>query len=278
MSFEIIFIVLIAAFMHAFWNAIVKKTNDKTIVIGLIALGHAIPGLALLPIVSPPGWEALPFIIASILLHWFYYYFLNYAYKFGDLSFVYPISRGLAPLLIALGAFFYIGENLPLLGWLGILLISFGIITITGNLFREEIQLGALIAAIFVSLIVAMYSLADGFGVRSSSSVFGYVAWLFSAEIIVVIYIFYTRLERLKAMPLTTRLVGLIAGILSSLAYALVLYAKTAAPLGFVSALRETSVIFAALIGVIWFGESPKKRRIIAAFVVTAGSVVIAIS
>ena len=194
------------------------------------------------------------------------------------MSFVYPISRGLATPLIALGAFFYIGENLPVFGWLGILVVSFGIIAITGNFIRDEIQLGALIAAILISLIVAMYSLADGFGVRSSNSVLGYVAWLFSAEIMVVIYIFYTRLERLKAMPLTTSFLGSIAGILSSLAYALVLYAKTAAPLGFVAALRETSVVFAALIGVFWFGESPKQRRIIAAILVTAGSALIAIS
>mgnify|MGYP001265783847 FL=1 len=275
---KIIFIVLIAAFMHAVWNAVVKRTNDKTIVIGFIALGHAIPGLALLPMVSHPGWEAFPFIIASILLHWFYYYFLNFAYKFGDLSFVYPISRGLAPLLISLGAFFWIGENLPLLGWLGIFLISFGVFAITGNFLKGAFQADALIAAILIAVIVSMYSLADGFGVRISNSVLGYVAWLFSAEIIVVICVFYTRLERLKAMPVRTRFLGLSAGIMSSLAYALVLYAKTAAPLGFVSALRETSVIFAALIGVIWFREGPKKRRILAAFIVTAGSVIIAIS
>ncbi len=263
--------------MHAAWNAFVKKAIDKTIVIGFIALGHAIPGLIILPVVSQPGLGAFPFIIASIFLHWFYYYFLNFAYTFGDLSFVYPISRGLAPLLIALGAFFFIGENLPPSGWLGILLISIGIMAIAGSFLNGEFQKGAIIAAILTAIIVSLYSLADGFGVRISSSVLGYVAWLFSAEIIVVIYIFFTRLERLKVMPVRIQFLGLFAGILSSISYALVLYAKTIAPLGLVSALRETSVIFAALIGVIWFGEGPRKRRIIAALLVAAGSALIAI-
>ena len=113
MSLSLIFIVLIAAFLHAFWNALVKGSGDKTIVLGLIALGHMVPGIAIAALAPLPGWDAAPYIIASTLIHWGYYYFLNLAYRMGDLSLVYPITRGLAQVLVALGAQLWIGEALP---------------------------------------------------------------------------------------------------------------------------------------------------------------------
>ena len=88
MSLSLIFIVLIAAFLHAFWNALVKGSGDKTIVLGLIALGHMVPGITIAALAPLPGWDAAPYIIASTLIHWGYYYFLNLAYRMGDLSLV----------------------------------------------------------------------------------------------------------------------------------------------------------------------------------------------
>ena len=275
MSLSLIFIVLIAAFLHAFWNALVKGSGDKTIVLGLIALGHMVPGIAIAALAPLPGWDAAPYIIASTLIHWGYYYFLNLAYRMGDLSLVYPITRGLAPVLVALGAQLWIGEALPALAWLGVFSVSAGVMILSQGIFKMGLPKISVAAAVIVAAIVAAYSLVDGVGVRLSKNVMGYIGWLFTAEACVALYIFTTRWARVRAMPIKTCALGFIGGVLSATAYALVLYVKTEAPLGTVSALRETSVIFAALIGVIWFGEGPKIRRLVAAGIVATGTILI---
>ena len=278
MSSSLILIVLTAAFLHAFWNALVKGSGDKTIVLGLIALGHVVPGVAITVLAPLPGWDALPYIIASTLLHWGYYYFLNLAYQKGDLSLVYPITRGLAPVMVALGAQIWIGESLPVLAWLGILTVSAGGMVLSQGIFKTAVPKTSIVAAVIVATLVASYSLVDGIGVRLSDSIMGYIGWLFTAEACVALFIFKTRWARLRLLPVKTCLLGFIGGILSATAYALVLYVKTEAPLGVVSALRETSVIFAALIGVIWFGEGPKTRRLLAGAIVAFGTIMIGLA
>ena len=278
MSSSLVLIVLTAAFLHAFWNALVKGSGDKTIVLGLIALGHVVPGVAITVLAPLPGWDVLPYIIASTLLHWGYYYFLNLAYQKGDLSLVYPITRGLAPVMVALGAQIWIGESLPVLAWLGILTVSAGVMVLSQGIFKTAVPKTSIVAAVIVATLVASYSLVDGIGVRLSDSIMGYIGWLFTAEACVALFIFKTRWARLRLLPVKTCLLGFIGGILSATAYALVLYVKTEAPLGVVSALRETSVIFAALIGVIWFGEGPKTRRLLAGVIVGVGTVLIGLA
>ena len=278
MSSSLVLIVLTAAFLHAFWNALVKGSGDKTIVLGLIALGHVVPGVAITVLAPLPGWDALPYIIASTLLHWGYYYFLNLAYQKGDLSLVYPITRGLAPVMVALGAQIWIGESLPVLAWLGILAVSAGVMVLSQGIFKTAVPKTSIVAAVIVATLVASYSLVDGIGVRLSDSIMGYIGWLFTAEACVALFIFKTRWARLRLLPVKTCLLGFIGGILSATAYALVLYVKTEAPLGMVSALRETSVIFAALIGVIWFGEGPKTRRLLAGVIVGVGTILIGLA
>ena len=278
MSSSLVLIVLTAAFLHAFWNALVKGSGDKTIVLGLIALGHVVPGVAIAVLAPLPGWDALPYIIASTLLHWGYYYFLNLAYQKGDLSLVYPITRGLAPVMVALGAQIWIGESLPVLAWLGILAVSAGVMVLSQGIFKTAVPKVSIVAAVIVATLVASYSLVDGIGVRLSDSIMGYIGCLFTAEACVALFIFKTRWARLRLLPVKTWLLGFIGGILSATAYALVLYVKTEAPLGVVSALRETSVTFAALIGVIWFGEGPKTRRLLAGVVVGVGTVLIGLA
>ena len=278
MSSSLVLIVLTAAFLHAFWNALVKGSGDKTIVLGLIALGHVVPGVAITVLAPLPGWDALPYIIASTLLHWGYYYFLNLAYQKGDLSLVYPITRGLAPVMVALGAQIWIGESLPVLAWLGILAVSAGVMVLSQGIFKTAVPKTSIVAAVIVATLVASYSLVDGIGVRLSDSIMGYIGWLFTAEACVALFIFKTRWARLRLLPVKTWLLGFIGGSLSATAYALVLYVKTEAPLGVVSALRETSVIFAALIGVIWFGEGPKTRRLLAGVIVGVGTVLIGLA
>lgn len=277
MTAGLVAIVLGAALLHALWNAVVKGAGDKTIVLGMIALGHVVPGVVVVALTPNPGWAVWPYIVASTVIHWGYYYFLNVAYRLGDLSVIYPIARGLAPVLIALGAQVWIGETLPPLAWGGILCVSVGIMVLTRGVFTGALPMSGLLAALACAVMVASYSLVDGVGVRLSHNALAYVGWLFVLEIIVAIFIFSTRFERLRAVPPRTILLGFAGGVISGTAYGLVLYAKTLAPLGIVSALRETSVIFAAMIGVLWFGEGPRGNRLVAAAIVAAGIVLIGV-
>ncbi len=276
MTAGIFLIVIFAAFLHALWNAIVKGAGDRTIVLGLVAAGHVLPGVVLVAVSVPPSSAAIPYIIASTVIHWGYYVLLNIAYRTGDLSIVYPIARGLAPILIAVGAFIWVDEQLPIIVWLGILAVSAGILLLTRGVFASGIARTGLVAAVGVAVIIASYSIVDGVGVRVSDSPLGYIGWLFVCEIFVVAFVFTNRWDRLRKMPRRALAIGLFGGIVSATAYGLVLYAKTQAPLGVVSALRETSVIFAALIGIYWFSEGPRRDRLLAALVVGAGIAAIA--
>ena len=243
--------------------------------LGLISLGHVVPGLVLVVLFPLPSIEAVPYIVASTVIHWGYYIFLNLAYRFGDLSFVYPIARGGAPILIALGALVWADEQLPLLGWIAIATVSGGIFLLAAVRHADSRALGA---ALITSLTIAFYSVVDGIGIRLSGSPLGYIGWLFIAEIFVLLFIGLTRWQRVQATTTRNLLIGVAGGALSGLAYGLVLYAKTLAPLGVVSALRETSVIFAAVFGVLWFHERPIGRRLLAAGVVALGIVLLSLS
>lgn len=271
MSIGVVLIVLLAAFLHALWNALVKGAGDRTIMLGLISLGHVVPGIVIIWLTAAPGWSVAPFIVASTVIHWGYYFLLVIAYRFGDLSVVYPVARGLAPVIVALGAMVWVGESLSWVAWAGVISISLGILLLATGALNGTIPLTGPIAAVGVAIIVAAYSLVDGVGIRLSNSALGYIGWLFLAEIVVTLYIFGTRYQRLRQTSLRTLCIGFLGGVISGAAYGLVLYAKTLAPLGVVSALRETSVIFAALIGITVFGEGPKRNRLVAAIVVAAG-------
>ncbi len=278
MSAATIALVLFAAFLHALWNALVKGAEDRAGMLGLIALGHLPPGVLLVAISPPPAWASLPYMIASIVIHWGYYYLLNIAYRFGDLSLVYPIARGLAPVLVAVTAQLWIGEQLPSVAWAGMIAVSGGIMLLTGGGLRGAIPITGALAAMGVAVIIAAYSVVDGIGVRLSESVFGYIGWLFVAEILIAAFIFGRERDRLAALPWRAIALGVGGGALSGAAYGLVLYAKTLAPLGLVSALRETSVIVAALIGVLWFHERPWQIRVAAAAIVALGIVLIGLA
>lgn len=275
MTLSVLGIVLTAALLHALWNALVKVSADRAVTLGLVATGHCLPALVLLPFVPVPFAAAFPFIIASTVIHWAYYYFLNVSYRFGDLSLIYPIARGTAPVMVALGATIWANEYLSVWAWAGILTISAGIMILAAVRHADKRGIGA---ALLNSAIIAAYSVVDGIGIRLSGSLIGYVVWLFAAEIIVAVFVIASRFERARSISQRSLVLGLSGGVISGLAYALALFAKTLAPIGIVSAVRETSVIFAALIGVYWLGEGPARRRLVAASVVALGVIILALS
>ena len=277
MSADILTLVLMAALFHALWNAVVKGAGDRTITFGLVMIGQTLPALLIVPFVSLPNTAVLPYLFLSVVIHWGYYYFLVSAYRFGDLSLVYPIARGLTPVLVALGGLFIVGEILPPLAWLGLMLISFGILILAWTaIFKEQSFLGIMLA-LGTSFMVSGYSLVDGMGVRLTENALSYIVWLFIIEAIAIIAIFAPRRDRLRMLTRRQIWTGIIGGVMASIAYGLVLIAKTHAPIAMVSALRETSVVFASLIGLIVFGEGPARPRSMATIIVASGIVALSL-
>lgn len=270
-------LILGAAVLHATWNAIIKGSADRGLAMGLLNLGHAALGLVLVLLYMPPAAEAWPYIIASTFIHFFYYAFLLWAYRHGDLSQVYPIARGIAPVLVALGAQIFADEYLPPVAWGGILLVSFGISILFFGRRDRAANPQAISAALLTGIAIASYSIVDGLGVRASQSPFGYIGWLFLLECIPGVFFIVYRRKNWSGVQSRILTIGICGGLLSAVAYGLAIYAKSLTSLGTVSAIRESSVIIAALIGVIWFKERPWKLRMVAAIIVASGVTLLAV-
>jgi drug/metabolite transporter (DMT)-like permease len=267
---------LFAAFLHAGWNALVKTASDRLLTLSAVALMQFVAGAFMIPFVSPPAPASWLLIGLSALFHYFYYPFLYYAYRFGDLSQVYPLARGLAPVLVAAGAAIFAREILPPLSLLGIILASLGIASIA---FFHETSLkrnpAGLVFAAGTGMIIAAYTVADGLGVRLSGSPLGYIAWLFILEFPVVLFAVYRRRNQLMIFWRREWMSFIGTGLCAVVAYGIVIYAVAYAPMAAISALRETGVIMAALIGAFVLGERSWKQRVMAAVLVAAGIAVI---
>lgn len=274
----VIAIVLAAALLHAVWNAIVKSAADRTTTLGLVALGHVIAGGAMVLALPLPSAESVPYILISTVVHFGYYYMLGQAYQHGDLSVVYPIARGIVPALVSLWAMALVGEVLPLQAWLGIALITVGIQLSNWNALRSGVGRSALLFALGTGVCISIYSVFDGIGVRLSGNTLSYWAWGAFLHLFIAGFVGIRRRKALSDLSLKVWVVGLLGGLVSMAAYGLVLYAKNFAPLGAVSALRETSVIFAALIGFIFLKEGNWIRRLGAAILMAIGVALIGLA
>ncbi len=270
-------LVLCAAVLHALWNAIVKAADNRALVFGALSAMNVLAGAVLIALFPAPAVESWPYIAASTLIHYGYYVFLLLAYRLGDFSQVYPISRGLAPILVALGAQGFAGETLPVLAWLGLISVSLGIIVLSLPSGEIRPNRAAAAAAVATGLFIASYTVVDGIGVRLADSPFGYIGWLFLLEFPVIFAVALWQRGKPSANRWPAIRLGLLGGIFAVLAYGIVIYVKVFTPLGAVSAVRESSVIIAALIGALYFGERPWRRRIFAAAIVTTGVVALGI-
>ena len=278
MSPFIVAIILSAALLHAVWNTIIKTAADRTTTLGLVALGHVLPGAVMVCVLPLPSAESFLYIAMSTFVHFGYFYLLGQAYSHGDLSVVYPIARGSVPGLVALWAWFFVGETLPPLVWAGIGLIVAGIALSNWKGLRSGIGAPALILSLGTGLCISVYSLVDGVGVRLSGNTLSYWAWGAFLHLFIAAFAGVRRRHTLSALPLRIWSVGIAGGMVSMTAYGLILYAKTFAPLGAVSALRETSVIFATLIGYFLLKEGNWKRRLGAAVIMACGIALIGLN
>ena len=270
-------LVLLAALLHASWNAMAKSGGEPQYSIASYRLISAICCLPLLFLFPIPLVESWPMIFASVVIHTAYYVTLSKSYKAGDLSQMYPLFRGLAPVLVVLGAALLAGELLSLGSMIGIGLVSLGLMSLTfagGKL--GKMSPIAMRWGLATSVLIAAYTVADGMGVRVAGNPFSYIIWLFLLEPIPIGIWLLARDRAGWIGYMQSKPVNVSAGaIAAATAYGLVIYAMGVAPMGLVSSLRETSVIFAALIGTLLFHEPFGRQRIIAAILVCIGVVLI---
>lgn len=278
LAFPAAFLVLAAALMHASWNALVKSAGDRLLTMAFVAFWPMLPALAAailwLPAPTPASW---PYLGGSMLIHIGYYTGLVKAYRYGDLSQVYPLARGSAPVLVALVSALAVGELLPWGAFAGIALVSLGTASLAFERGRPQgDERRAVLYALFIALTILAYTLVDGLGVRRSGTPLGYIAWLFTIDgLPFVCATLIWRRRQLLGYLRGGWLVPMVGGLLSFAGYGIAVWAMSFGALGQVAALRETGVIFAAAIGSLFLGESFGRRRILAAAIVAAGIVML---
>jgi drug/metabolite transporter (DMT)-like permease len=269
-------IVIGAGALHATWNAIMKKLGDRVMAFALMGVTLTLGGGLAVAVTGLPGRAAVGFAVASAVIHIGYDLGLMNSYRLGAFNQVYPVARGTSPLVVAAGAFLFAHEHLGAATLAGVVVLAAGLMSLAvsaGRLTRSDAP--ALAVAVLTGLAIAAYSLVDGLGVRAAHDSYSYAGLMFLLQgpVFPLIALARRPAARWRDWHAVSR--GLLAGALSVVAYGTVLWAQSRAPLAVVAAIRETSVIFAALIGMVLFRERFGTRRVAAAALIAAGIVLI---
>lgn len=273
MSTPVFLAVIAAALLHAAWNALVKQGADKHLGMTAVVLGHVPIALVVLPFVPFPAPVSWPWLLAGLLLHTGYQLFLMMSYRIGDLTQVYPIARGTAPLLVAGISVAFLGVHLAPLELLGVLTIGAGIMSM--SLVRQRDGLRnrhAALLALATGGFIAAYSLVDGTGARLAGTALGYFGWASIGNAAVFASLMtLTRPGLLTQVFRRGKRAMILGGGASFVAYSMVIWAFTQAPIALVTALRETSIVFALLIGVFLLGERLDLAKVASTMVTLLG-------
>jgi drug/metabolite transporter (DMT)-like permease len=269
-------LVIGAGVLHAVWNAIAKQVSERIMAFAVMGACQTLGAGLVLALAGLPGRAAVGFAVTSAAIHVGYNLALMNSYRIGAFNQVYPIARGTSPLLVAAGAYLFAGERLGPVPLAGVIILAVGLMSLAlsaGHLARSDLP--AVGAAAVTGLTIASYTLVDGLGVRASHNPYGYAGLLFLLQgpVFPLIAVIRRPLSQWRDRSLVTR--GLVAGVLSLLAYGIVLWAQSRSPLAEVAAVRETSVIFAALIGMVFLKERFGPRRVAAAVMIATGIVLI---
>ncbi len=262
--------VLAAAVTHATWNAMAHGIKDQTLAFALIGVGGIMVAIPLVIVAAMPRPDCWPYLLASVVIHVFYNLLLMRCYRLGEFGQVYPLARGTSPLVVTILAAVFVHERLAWPQIAGVLVVSAGLATLV--LAGRRPGRAAFLAAVGTGLTIAAYTTVDGVGVRLSASPEGYIGWLMLLQSLCVpMFALLRRHGVVLKQPPRILLSGLAAGALSVLAYGLVLWAQTRGALAPIAALRETSVIFGAIIGTLIFHEPFGRSRVAATVLVVAG-------
>lgn len=280
MTFGLILLVLLAALLHAIWNALAKKSTEPLYGIGSFRLFCALTAMFFIPFAGIPARESWGLLLLSVLIHSFYYFTAAASLKAADLSQIYPIYRGLSPLLIAIMSAYLASEFLQPLQWFAVILISLALLSLAWHRdLAGRISAQALAWGVTTSVLIASYTVADGIGVRLAGNPLSYIVWLFALEAIPICsYLFLRERQGFRTYVRENLIMCIAGGLASGVAYGLVIFAMSLGAIALVSSLRETSVLFAALIGTLFLGEQFGRRRILASCLVVMGAVLIRIS
>ncbi|MFP8882057.1 MAG: DMT family transporter [Myxococcota bacterium] len=277
LDWNVITLVLLAALLHASWNAMTKSSADGLLTIWLITLFSGVLGAIGALFVPLPLAAAWPYLIVSAGIHLAYMLFLVRAYRLGDLSRVYPIARGLAPVVVALLAALFVGERPTIVQAGGLVACCAAIVSLAfADTELSQVSGRAVAAAVATGLMIATYTVIDGSGVRVAGEPLSYVAWnlLLDGIPLTLVVLFYRRSGQIRAFIRGNAGTSMAGGAMAATAYGIVLWAMAQGAMASVSSLRETSVVFAALIGTRLLGEPLGTRRMLAAVGVAIGLVV----
>jgi drug/metabolite transporter (DMT)-like permease len=277
-EFHVFVLVLLAAAMHATWNALIKIDGDRFTVVCWLAIVQSTIVLVVAPFLEMPSGVVWFWIILSGALHAAYKIFLSQAYQHGDLSQVYPLARGTAPLLTTLVAFLFLAEDLPKLTVLGILVIGLGIISMAfkGGQPGQRLQTKTIILALCTSLLITSYTTVDGYGARLAVSPHSFFVYMHMVDGVIMIsaMVLFRRKTALSVLGQEWKRCAL-GGFFSVGAYWIAIWAMTKAPIAAVAALRETSVLIAVIIGVVFMKEKLTVWRCAAVAMILFGVVLL---
>ena len=272
MSLGVFLAVLGAAFLHALWNALIKLGTSKVGTMVILSVVEVPIGLIVVAVSPPIDPAAIPWVIAAGCTHFAYKFFLTYAYDRGDLSRVYPIARGAAPMVVALVGAVALSDAVSAKQYAAIMVLGLGILMMARGVFSSGEDRRLLPFALGSAAATATYTLIDGMGARVSGAPAAYVAWVFVADGL-IFTLGMLALRGWSVLPRDARAWGLgsVASLASYGAYAVSIWAMTTAPIAVVAALRETSILFAVLIGWLIFGEKMTGEKAVAAVIIVAG-------
>ena len=280
MPIDVFLMVLGAALVHATWNALVKTDRDRLALIRVMSFTQLALSVCLVPFVAVPAAESWPYLAASMVLCTGYMLFLNRAYQMADLSLVYPLARGAAPFIVAVVSVGFLGEHLGRASQLAILLMGLGITSLA--LARGAASLRdwrPVVLALMTGSFIGAYTIVDGLGARAAGSPHGYMIWLsLITALLIVGCVGWLQRGRRTPLSLRSRNAGITAGIMSYGSTWVVIWALTLAPLAMVSALRETGIVFAVIIGVVFLKERVNPARLASIALTLVGTTLLKLS
>ena len=271
LSVNFIFIlILVSALCHAVWSAIIKSSKNPLSLMGITSVLEVTIFLPLTFTVPFPTLEVWYFLIATVIIHVFYRLNVIYSYRYGDLSYIYPISRGSSCLFVAIISILFLSSDISVAGFVGILIVCIGLFLISYSK-NLSFNFRGFALAISTAILITAYTLVDGVGVRLSENGFSYIYWLFTLNGIPLLIIGLISKNGLRKRETYTFRSGIAAGVFATSSYAIVVWSMQFIEIAYVSSIREISIVFAAIIGMLFLFEKNAKSRIIPSILIVSG-------
>ena len=271
LSVNFIFIlILVSALCHAVWSAIIKSSKNPLSLMGITSVLEVTIFLPLTFTVPFPTLEVWYFLIATVIIHVFYRLNVIYSYRYGDLSYIYPISRGSSCLFVAIISILFLSSDISFAGFVGILIVCIGLFLISYSK-NLSFNFRGFALAISTAILITAYTLVDGVGVRLSENGFSYIYWLFTLNGIPLLIIGLISKDGLRKKETYTFRSGIAAGVFATSSYAIVVWSMQFIEIAYVSSIREISIVFAAIIGMLFLFEKNAKSRIIPSILIVSG-------